>query len=198
MVNETLDLDSPTSVYQTDRVSAAWGMAMPLFPLYLLAGIFLASFPTDWRVWVGSIVVLAPFTAGLYKYYDCSRSKKIELFRHCKALAIHGFVYPKGFFDIWPKKKVVLQYSDICEVKQTSYKGTVYYLVFTHDSKFRFFEHLYRSDELYDVLRSIADENDHPQSRSEKSHASAIRALWIATALVIFLSLSFAAIVTYF
>jgi len=101
-----------------------------------------------------------------------------------------------GFFDVLPKKQVALKYSDICRSKLHHSKGSVYYTIFTHDSKFRFMEHFDRAEELFNVLTSIADKNNHSESKSERSYKTANRLLWTAVGVLMLSGLIYVVIVT--
>lgn len=169
----------PTSVYQTDRVSAYLALVFPLLPLYIVMGMAIVRFWDKWIFWVVAVPLVFVCTLAFYKCFDCSRSKKIELYSNERLIALYGFVYPLGFYDILPKKFVELQYSDIRGVKRTNKNGTTYFTVFTQVSKFRFMGHFDRSEELYRVLGSISVKNNHPQSESEKAYALMSRIYWI-------------------
>ncbi len=182
-------LRRPTSVYQTDRLSAYLAMIIPLLPAYVVAGIGAVEFATSWIFWAICIPLLTIWTFLFYSIFDCSRSKSIELHSYNKSLVIRGFIYPKGFFDILPKKQVTLQYSDICHTMSSYSRGGTYFTIFTHDSKFRFVEHFDRADELFTVLTSIANKNDHPESESEKTYNSMMRVYWIVFGVFFLLAL---------
>lgn len=198
MENKESSLGSPSSVYQTNLPAAYFALLKPMLPLYIVAGIIAAVFYSSWIFWVISVPLLGIATLSFYRFFDCSRSKKVELYSQNKTLIVFGFSYPLGFFDIFQKKKVVLRYLDICAIEVSTYKGSKYYTVFTHDSKFRFMEHFDESNELYTALAAMSAFNNHPPSESERSHASVERAKWISVSVEIILATIYAIYVIYF
>ncbi|MDF1870515.1 MAG: hypothetical protein P1U30_09010, partial [Phycisphaerales bacterium] len=104
MGQKNTDLRAPTSVYQTDRLSAYLALIAPLLPGYVIAGFFAVQFGSRWEFWAICIPLLAALTLAFYSIFDCTRSKSIELYSYDKRLVIHGFIYPKSFVDIMPKR----------------------------------------------------------------------------------------------
>lgn len=198
MNSEESILRYPTSVYQTDRVSAYLALVMPLVPLYIVAGIGVPRYASNWIFWAISVPMLAIVTYSSYKIFDCSRSKKIELYGDNETLIVYGFIYPLGFFDIAPKKQVILQYSDICGTTTMTRRGVTSYTIYTHDSQFRFLDHIDRSMELFSLLTSMADQNNHPESKSQKSSRMMIRGLWISVGVLVVLAFLYALVTEIF
>ena len=134
----------------------------------------------------------------MWKVFDCSRSKCVELHSYNRCIVIRGFVYPLGFFDIFPKREVVLQFSDICRTKSQYSKVGCHYIIFTKQTRFRFLDHFDRSEELFDVLTSIANKNNHLESKSEKSYKSMMRSFWIVMGVFFLLALLSGVIAAFF